>query len=175
MNDHEAQRIAAACHEAKPDWPATSLLTFIRKNLIHKPARDVAVMLAWIAFDPGTHTPARVLQQGPWQRAAGVEGTAQQLTPFDANSFCTVCGRVEQACRNRRGDHEFESVAARRRRVADAGLDVHRIVVDLKERAHEAAVVAEPEDRPKSEPDPRAEVARAGLRDVRATEEVTHA
>ena len=167
MNEHEAERIAAAMHALRPDWPVSSLLTLIRKKLIDRPRRDVTVALAWVACEAGTATPARVLESGPWWRAAGVEGAASQLTPFDANSFCTVCGRLEQVCRTRPGDHDFESVAARRHKVADAGLDVHRIVVDLKERLGAERPV--PEDRPAPTPDPRAEAARAGLRDTPPT------
>jgi hypothetical protein len=76
MNTHEAERIAAAMHEARPDWPTSSVLTLIRKSLLDKPRRDVFVALAWVASEPNSHTPARVLESGPWWRAAGVEGAA---------------------------------------------------------------------------------------------------
>lgn len=110
MNDHEAQRIAAAFHQLRPDWPASSLLTLIRKNLLDRPRRDVAVALAWVACESGTATPARVLETGPWWRAAGVDGGGRQLEPYDVASVCGICEKPEHRCRaNPYGAHEYES------------------------------------------------------------------
>ena len=165
MNEHERERIAEAMNRLRPDWPVKQLKTLLTEPfLADRPRRDVTVALAWVACESGSHTPYRVLESGPWWRAAGVEGAAQRLTPFDANSFCTVCGRLEQSCRTRPGDHAFESVSARRASVAAAGFDVHRIVVDLKEREATAEPV-EATERVMT-PDPRAEAARAGLQEA---------
>src|SRR5689334_1162705 len=113
MNDHEAHRIAAAMHELRPDWPASSILTLIRKNLIDKPRRDVTVALSWIACEANSHTPARVLEAGPWWRAAGIEGTVTKRDVMGRDERCSVCSMSEPACRIRyAADHEFESVAA---------------------------------------------------------------
>jgi hypothetical protein len=95
MNDHEAQRIAAAMHEARPDWPASSVLTLIHRSLIDKPRRDVFVALAWIASEPNSHTPARVLESGPWWRAAGVDGATRTLETAPTGTRCTICGQPQ--------------------------------------------------------------------------------
>lgn len=115
MNDHEIQRIAAAAHQLRPDWPASSVATLIRKNLADRPRRDVAVALAWVACETATSTPARVLETGPWWRAAGVEGTTRR-EPFDPTTTCGICGQPEHRCNaNPHSGHEFvSSVAATR-------------------------------------------------------------
>jgi hypothetical protein len=125
MNDHEAQRIAAAMHELRPDWPASSLLTLIRKHLIGKPRRDVTVALAWVACESGTATPARVLEAGPWWRAVGVDGTgAVGRHPFDPKATCSTCGKSEADCRrNPHAEHEFISIDAYRGELGHAHID----------------------------------------------------
>lgn len=114
MNDHEAQRIAAAMHEMRPDWPTASLLTLIRKHLIEKPRRDVAVALAWVACESNTATPARVVGAGPWWRAAGIEGgAANRPKPFDATVSCGVCSLEYDRCRTQwAADHDYERADA---------------------------------------------------------------
>lgn len=64
----EAERLAAAAHALRPDWPVSSLLTYLSR---HKASayRDVAVALAWIATDAQTKTPARLDEAGPWWKA----------------------------------------------------------------------------------------------------------
>lgn len=72
-------RIAAAVNMLRPDWPAASLRTLLDKpELRNRPARDVAVALTWVACDPRSQTPARVLLAGVWWRAAGVAGERVQ-------------------------------------------------------------------------------------------------
>lgn len=138
MNDHEAQRIAAAMHELRPDWPASSLLTLIRKHLIDKPRRDVTVALAWVACESGSHTPARVIETGPWWRAAGVEGTTSKRPPeWQLDTICSVCSKPEAACRAVRfadDDHVFVSRAHNARDTARPVEALGRIVSDLHER-----------------------------------------
>lgn len=96
MNDHEAQRIAASMHQLRPDWPASSLLTLIRKSLMDRPRRDVTVALAWVACEANSHTPARVLETGPWWRAAGIEGGTTKREQVDPDHRCTVCSQHEE-------------------------------------------------------------------------------
>lgn len=95
MNEHEIERIAAATHALRPDWPNQSLRTLIRNKLGSRPRRDVAVALTWIACDPATSTPARVLETGPWWRAAAADdqstGTAPR--PPKVGTACATCGR----------------------------------------------------------------------------------
>lgn len=157
MDDHDAQRIAAAMHAARPDWPASSVLTLIRKKLLDRPRRDVFVAFAWVASEPNSATPARVLEQGPWWRAAGVEGatTGRREWPDDAHR-CTVCSLPEARCRQLWQDHEFIPASKR------ADFDVPRIVADLKGRVTTTAPPTDPQ--PPTTSDPRADVAREALR-----------
>ncbi len=74
MNDYEIERIAAAINVLRPDWPTKSLMTLMRRpELANRARRDVAVALAWVACETNTAKPARVLEQGPWWRAAAIE------------------------------------------------------------------------------------------------------
>lgn len=108
MNDHEAQRIAASVHELRPDWPTSSVLTLIRKNLIDKPRRDVCVALAWIACEANTANPGRVLEMGPWWRAAGVEGQSTKRDEPDNHDRCSTCALAKDRCRSLHADdHDF--------------------------------------------------------------------
>ena len=133
MNDHEIQRIAAAMHAARPDWPASSVATLIRKNLADRPRRDVFVALAWVASEPGTSTPARVLETGPWWRAAGVEGTTSKRNPFDPGGNCSTCSLEEDQCRRVwSGDHDYISVAAYAKTVNRDPERIRRIVEAAK-------------------------------------------
>lgn len=112
MNEHEAQRIAAAANAMRPDWPTASVLTMIKRSLMERPRRDVAVALAWIACESNTASPARVLEQGPWWKAAGTEGSATQREPYDRGGTCSTCSLPHEKCRRVWGDdHPYVSVA----------------------------------------------------------------
>jgi len=74
MNDYEIERIAAAINTLRPDWPTKSLITLMhRPELTNRPRRDVAVALAWIACETNTANPGRVIEAGPWWKAATIE------------------------------------------------------------------------------------------------------
>jgi hypothetical protein len=99
MNPNEAGRLAHAVNDLRPDWPASSLRTFIERNLANRTYRDAAVALAWIATDTkpdGTNasdTPKRVLEAGPWWRAATHESpTAGRPQPPRRENQCRRCG-----------------------------------------------------------------------------------
>lgn len=93
MNEHEIERIAAAANQLRPDWPIAQLRTLLKGDgLVNRPRRDVSVALAWIACEAGTSSPYRVLEAGPWWRAAGVEGTIAPRPPRPM-SACRTCGR----------------------------------------------------------------------------------
>jgi hypothetical protein len=93
MNHNEAMRIAAATNQLRPDWPVASLVTLLaRPELANRPRRDVAVALTWVACDAESKTPARVLEAGPWWKAAnGGEDVRPQHRPYDPRSTCHVC------------------------------------------------------------------------------------
>lgn len=110
MENHEVERIASAMHVARPDWPARQIQTLIRDNLLHRPRRDVFVALAWVASEGNSHTPYRVLENGPWWRATATEGVTPTREPWDPNTMCGICGKSRHDCeRNPHGDHQFES------------------------------------------------------------------
>jgi hypothetical protein len=76
----EAARLAAAINALRPEWPAQSLLTFIGQNLQSRAYRDAVVALAWVAADPQSVTPARVLENGPWWKATQAQaGTVSAI------------------------------------------------------------------------------------------------
>lgn len=119
MNENERDRIAAAVHQLRPDWPAPSLRTLLdRPALKDRPRRDVAVALAWVACDSKSQTPARVIEPGPWWQAAAIEGTdagGAARNPFDPAIACDTCSLPEHRHTPTSG-HEFESVIDARRR-----------------------------------------------------------
>lgn len=79
MTPTEIARLAHAINDLRPDWPIASLTTFINRQLGGRAYRDAAVALTWVAVDsrndgtPASDTPKRVLEAGPWWRAAAVE------------------------------------------------------------------------------------------------------
>jgi hypothetical protein len=122
MNDHEVERIAASLNMARPDWPKQQLKTLLRdERIASRPRRDVFVALAWVASEPNSHTPYRVLEAGPWWRAAGVEGAATVRNVVSSIERCSVCSQAEPKCRSTwADDHEFESAAMAARRRAES-------------------------------------------------------
>lgn len=121
MNEHEAQRIAAAMHQLRPDWPAASVMTLIRKSLLDRPRRDVTVALSWVACEERSHTPARVLETGPWWKAAGIEGATSKREQPGPGERCSICSEAQPKCRAVwSDDHEVESAATAAKRKADA-------------------------------------------------------
>lgn len=80
--DNEIQRVAAAANALRPEWPIRSLITILSTKYAHRPYRDLAVALAWIAADPSTKTPARLAEAGPWWQATSMtEGTMPVQAP----------------------------------------------------------------------------------------------
>lgn len=69
MTKIELSRLAAALNLLRPDWPTPSLTTFLEQHFGYRPLHDATVVLAWIATDPDTKTPARALEPGPWWQA----------------------------------------------------------------------------------------------------------
>lgn len=99
LSQVEAHRLAAAINQLRPDWPLASLSTWIRSRLSERAYRDAAVALTWIACDPQTTSPGRVLEAGPWWRAAVADkGTVSAVThrcpehPAQTAWNCPDCG-----------------------------------------------------------------------------------
>ncbi|MQB00516.1 MAG: hypothetical protein GEU78_09535 [Actinobacteria bacterium] len=82
MNETERDRIAAATNALRPDWPLRSIRTFIDDNLRARGYRDTAIAMAYIACDPETKTPKRVLEAGPWWTAATTNRATSTPDPF---------------------------------------------------------------------------------------------
>lgn len=98
MNASAVARIAAAVNVLRPEWPVPSLRTLLESDALrHKPWRDVAVALTWVACDPASKTPARVKEAGPWWRAAGAEGATHVPANPTRETACKTCGRVYSA------------------------------------------------------------------------------
>ena len=109
MNDNELRRLAHAMNDLRPDWPIASLTTFLQRTMQNRTYRDAAVAFAWIATDTkpdGTHaseTPKRVLEAGPWWRAATIENPeAQRPDRPRRETQCTRCGGLLPDCACRR-------------------------------------------------------------------------
>ncbi len=81
MDKTERQRIAASINALRPDWPIASLETFLDVNLSMRAYRDVAVALTFVACDPSTRTPKRVLEQGPWWTVSSPSSSGPPLPP----------------------------------------------------------------------------------------------
>lgn len=87
MIDNEIRRLAHAINEIRPDWPVSSLTTFIARHLARRTYRDAAIALAYIATDtaldgtPASSTPARVLEAGPWWQAVAAGDAQGRATP----------------------------------------------------------------------------------------------
>jgi hypothetical protein len=88
VNGNQVSQLAHALNELRPDWPISSLTTWITNNLSKRSYQDAAVALVWVALDIkpdgtfATERPARVLEAGPWWRAAAA-GEAR-VTPGPA-------------------------------------------------------------------------------------------
>ena len=100
MNDHETERIAKAVNVLRPDWPVNSLITLMGKDqLKHRPRRDVLVALCWVASESNSHTPARVLEAGPWWKATQADGDTG-----GGHKHPMRAGDPDE-CRSHRGQH----------------------------------------------------------------------
>lgn len=118
MNDTEIKRLAHAVNELRPSWPISSLTTFIQRSLGNRIYRDAALALIWVALDVDaagnyvTKTPKRVLEFGPWWKAAEVAGTANQLNklpPKRTEECRTHIGQYADNCGGCRSDQIAES------------------------------------------------------------------
>lgn len=97
MTKDEITRLAAALNQLRPDWGAPELRSFIWKNLAERPLLDATLALMWIATDPQTRTPARVLASGPWWSATRPTADGKPTdTPaaIDDRDRCKVCGHT---------------------------------------------------------------------------------
>lgn len=98
---NEIERLAAATNAIRPDWPVQSLRTHLASQHGARTFRDLAVALAWIATDPATKTPARLLENGPWWAATSVNsvkaGERQRCPEHDVPLDAGQCGPCHDA------------------------------------------------------------------------------
>jgi hypothetical protein len=107
LNETQIARLAGMAANLRPDWPQSSLFTFITRNLTSYAYRDAAVMLAWVATDDQTATPKRVLEAGPWRKAARPDGAPRPIQA-DKDGTCGTCYERRDVCRTRwAGDHDY--------------------------------------------------------------------
>lgn len=99
----EAERLAAACHALRADWPTASLMTFIG-NRHERPLLDLTLELIFVA-QTGGQTPGLIEQDGPWkQLARSAAGTSQARYP-DPGEDCATCSQPADKCRH--DDHDY--------------------------------------------------------------------
>lgn len=115
MNQVEAARLAAAANAIRPDWPAQSTMTLLHQ-IAAWPMRDAAVQLAWLACDPDTETPARILTDGPWRKLTRLVEGAAQLPP----SFQPTLGIDRPPLTDDERQAAAQAAAAARRALAEA-------------------------------------------------------
>lgn len=112
MNHIETARLAAAINMLRPDWPTSSLQTFLDQHFTgSRPFRDAAIALVWIACDPNSRTPKRVLEAGPWWHAVTLPDTprpphhgctehpqaATRIEPRTGHRSCAGCHTDQHA------------------------------------------------------------------------------
>ena len=112
----ETERLAAMANALRPDWPLKSLTTFIVNELTRRTYREVAIALAWIATDPATDTPKRMLEAGPWWNASRAQAATVSVVvtrcgehPEHPAARCPLC---EEANRGE-VDHQAGVAAVR--------------------------------------------------------------
>lgn len=112
----ETERLAAMANALRPDWPLKSLTTFIVNELTRRTYREVAIALAWIATDPATDTPKRMLEAGPWWNASRAQAATVSVVvtrcPEHPEHPAARCPACEEANRGE-VDHDAGAAAVR--------------------------------------------------------------
>ena len=96
MNQNQARAIAKAVSFIRPDWQESSLsslLTGLPAARRDMPARDVMLALVWLAYDPATKTPGRLIADGPWWHIADTAAHTQPAPTTSTVQWCDVHGR----------------------------------------------------------------------------------
>lgn len=72
----ELQRLAAAINQLRPDWPTTSIQTYLQTHA-NRAYPDLAVAAIAVAVDPTSRTPRRMDEAGPWWQLVNQTVTGQ--------------------------------------------------------------------------------------------------
>lgn len=132
MIDAEVKRLAHALNELRPSWPVSSLVTFISRNLSNRNYRDAAVALVYVALDADgagnyvTETPKRVLEMGPWWKAAEINQTNVRPLPPKRAEQCGRCGKHQDQCACRQEGRAANDALPAERMTKAAALDAAR-------------------------------------------------
>jgi hypothetical protein len=102
LTRQEAERLAASVHALRPDWPLTSLLTFLKKRE-RRPLLDIGIELTYVALLPDTKTPARIDEAGPWKSATSTAAPTP-LPRYAADDDCAICNNPRDGHHD---DHEW--------------------------------------------------------------------
>ena len=102
LTREDAARIADAITVLRPTWTQNRLMALMANPAIRarRQPKDVAAAFAWIALDPDTREPTRILESGPWWGTADVAAattgpTYRYTNPRD----CGICNKPEAECR----------------------------------------------------------------------------
>lgn len=104
-------RLAAAVNILRPDWSQTGLRKLLGDGRIKiRQPRDVAVALVWVATDPQSIKPTRILEHGPWWEAAKpTDGRNSRTSPRYRTARwddCHACGQPKASHVD--DDHRYE-------------------------------------------------------------------
>ena len=108
----ETERLAAMANALRPDWPLKSLTTFIVNELTRRTYREVAIALAWIATDPATDTPKRMLEAGPWWNASRAQAATVSVVVTRCPEHPEHPAARCPACDSRRGEVNHDAGVA---------------------------------------------------------------
>jgi hypothetical protein len=139
MTEAQISRLAHSLNELRPDWPISSLTTWISRNLSRRAYQDAAVALVWVATDmksDGTYAsekPSRVLEAGPWWRAAAAGEARGNHGP----------ARVGEDCPKHPGQEPVPFCGPCATEAVRAYSDLEPVALDEAGRAEAAALVDE--------------------------------
>lgn len=137
MIDHDGtHRLAAMANALRPDWPVKSLVTFIGANLQQRTYREAAIALAWVACDPVTETPKRLLEAGPWWSATRAQAATVSVIPTRCGEHPTRRALDCPECAETASADPTEGAAAVRAALREAPRYVDPAVIAARQAEH---------------------------------------
>lgn len=121
LSNDDIHRLAAMGNALRPDWPTRSLVTFIGGHLRQRTYRECAIALAWVAADPETQTPKRILEAGPWWNATRAQAATVSVIPTRCGEHPEHLARACPDCHDALTDVDHETHAQRLRDAIRAG------------------------------------------------------
>lgn len=103
LNETQIAIIAGSTNHLRPNWNVAAIRAVIRKLPTHHTPSQVAAALAYVACDPETRQPTRILEGGPWWPS--VIASAPKLARKSEPTDCHICGRPKHEPIP--GDHEY--------------------------------------------------------------------